>query len=270
MTDWDDFDYPEPDLEREPDKYEIEAHERLQVFFETNDAAVFFGNQLAVRNEDDFFHWVTHRAIGDLIEEGVVKTESRKLASGSDIKLLWHRRHRYYKRDAARLAALVEEYGSPNMCAAIGLHGEQMVLGGFARREFVMRGHHTKKYRDREWTKTSHNLDFVFERDGIGYGVEVKNTLSYMDHEEFGTKIELAKHLGLLPVFAVRMLPKSWMKELIDQGGYGMILKYQLYPWTHAELARRVAKELGLPVDAPRALADGTMDRFMVWHWKKL
>jgi hypothetical protein len=47
-----------------------------------------------------------------------------------------------------------------------------------------------------------------------------------------------------------------------------MILKYQLYPWTHVDLAKRVASELGLPVDAPRALSDGTMDRFMNWHEK--
>lgn len=40
-----------------------------------------------------------------------------------------------------------------------------------------------------------------------------------------------------------------------------MILKYQLYPWTHAELARRVARELTLPVDAPKSLAEGTMNR---------
>ena len=130
-----------------------------------------------------------------------------------------------------------------------------MILEGFARREFVMKGRNTRKYREREWTETDHNLDFVFERDGLAYGVEVKNTLSYMDSEEFSIKMALAEHLGIVPVFAARMLPKSWMNELIDRGGYGMILKYQLYPWGHADLAKRVAKELRLPVDSPRALA---------------
>lgn len=33
-----------------------------------------------------------------------------------------------------------------------------------------------------------------------------------------------------------------------------LVLKWQLYPWTHRELARRVQTELGLPVDSPRAL----------------
>jgi hypothetical protein len=66
------------------------------------------------------------------------------------------------------------------------------------------------------------------------------------------------------------MLPKSWINDVIRQGGYAMILGYQLYPWAHLDLARRVAKELGIPVDAPKALGDGTMEKFLRWHRKKL
>ena len=199
-----------------------------------------------------------------------MRTENRKLAIGSELKLLWHRSNRYYKRGAKRLVELVNEYGSPNMCGAIGLHGEQMILGGFARKQFILRDHNTRTYADKQWTKSEHNLDFIFERDGLAYGVEVKNTLSYMEEAEFQTKMEMCGHLGITPVFAVRMLPKSWINELIMRGGYAMILKFQLYPWTHTELARRVRDELGLPVDAPRKLRDGTIDRFVNWHARKL
>ena len=76
--------------------------------------------------------------------------------------------------------------------------------------------------------------------------------------------------LNIKPVFAVRFLPKNWINDIISAGGYAMILKYQLYPWTHAALAKRVARELELPVDSPRALADGTMDRFVRWHLKNV
>src|SRR6185436_11610183 len=106
-----------------------------------------------------------------LLAADVIKSESRKLATGSVIKLLWHKRYRYYKRDAARVVDLVDEYGSPNMCAAIGLHGEQMILGGFARRQFVMRDHNTRSFGERQWVETDHNFDFIFERDGRAYGV---------------------------------------------------------------------------------------------------
>jgi hypothetical protein len=163
MVDWDDFDCEEPALEREPDEYEVSARNTLEEFFEANPSDVFFGNQLAVQNEDRFFHWITYR----------------------------------------------DEYGSPNICAAMGLHGEQMILAGFARKQFVMRDHNTRRFRDRKWTETEHNLDFIFERDGRAY-------------------------------------------------------------WTHIELARRVARELTLPVDAPKALAEGTMNRFEAWHQRRL
>lgn len=265
MVDWDDFGY-EPEVEREADAYEASAVVTLDRFFEENDANVFFGNQLAVQNERTFFHWITHRAIAHLIGAGLLLSETRQLSSGSSIKLVWNRRYRYYKRDAKRVTDIVEEYGSPMMCEAIGLNGEQLVLEGFARREFVMRGRHTRRYRDAEWTETNHNLDFIFERDGRAYGIEVKNTLSYMPQEEFRIKIRLCKHLGIIPVFAARMLPKSWVSDLIAAGGYAMIMGYQLYPWTHAALAKRVARELNLPVDAPKALADGTMTKFETWH----
>jgi|SRR6266850_41948 hypothetical protein len=269
MSEHDDFAF-ELREHRGPDSYESSARDVLREFFESNDSQVFFGNQLAIRNEDLFFHWITYRALSDLVEEGLLKSERRGLAIGSELKLFWHRRHRYYRRDASRVVQLVNEYGSPNMCAAVGLHGEQMILGGFARRQFVLRDHSARAYGDRKWEETEHNLDFIFERDGVAYGVEVKNTLSYMDEDEFQIKIRMCEHLGIVPVFAVRMLPKSWTIELIKRGGYAMILKYQLYPWSHLDLAKRVASELGLPVDAPRKLKDGTIDKFVNWHSKKL
>ncbi len=268
MTHWDDFGYE--DTGREPDTYQISVRERLRDHFEQNDTAVFFGGQLAVQNEDVFFHWITHRAISDLISEGIVLSERRKLVWGNEIKLLWHRRNRYYRRDAKRVVSLVEEYGDPAICDALGWHGEQMILAGFASRQFIQRGRNTRTFGDREWTDTKHNLDFIFERDGKAYGIEVKNTLSYMDQAEFDIKIKICTHLGITPVFCARMLPKVWIHELAARGGYAMILKYQLYPWTHTELAQRVSKGLGLPVDAPRALKDGTMDRFERWLRRRL
>ncbi len=194
--------------------------------------------------------------------------ETRSLKTGGSINLLWHRGYRFYRRSARRLVTLVDEYADPNIGGVVGLHGEMMILEGFARYQFVMRGRHTNQFEGRSWTKTNHNLDFIFERDHKAYGVEVKNTLGYIDRKEFATKIEMCQHLGLHPLFAVRMLPRTWIHELNTAAGYAMILKHQLYPWTHKELAKRVAKELGLPVDAPKALYDGTMNRFLDWHQK--
>jgi len=164
----------------------------------------------------------------------------------------------------------VEEYSDPNIGGSLGLQGEALVLEGFARSQFVMRNRDARSYGEQSWIETEHDLDFIFERDNRVYGVEVKNTLRYIDYTEFRTKINMCQALGITPVFAVRMLPKSWIHELNTLGGFALILKYQLYPWAHRDLARRVRTELGLPVDAPRVLEDGTMARFLRWHQRQL
>jgi hypothetical protein len=260
-------DYYDWDGERAgEDSYEQDVREKLIELFERNRKKVFFSRQLEVRLEDDYFHWITNRAIRALIADGLVKEETRPLRSAGEIHLLWHPSFRYYKREAAKLVKLVEEYSHPNIAGAIGLHGESMVLEGFARHEFVMKGRNTQSYGCKDWTKSGHNLDFIFVRDDIAYGVEVKNTLGYMEQEELRTKIEMCRWLDIRPVFVARMLPRTWINEVIQSGGFALILKYQLYPWTHKDIATRVSKSLGLPVDAPKALAEGTMRRFLRWH----
>lgn len=182
--------------------------------------------------------------------------------------MFWHHSYRYYRRDAARVVSLLNEYADPNIGGALGLQGELLVLEGLARQQFLMLGRETRRYGSKEWNRTEHDLDFVFVRDGIGYGVEVKNTLGYMDHNELLIKIEMCQHLGPRPLFAVRMLPKTWINEVIQVGGFALIMKYQLYPWAHRDLARRVRDTFGLPVDAPRSLQEGTINRFLRWHLK--
>lgn len=263
-------DYDEDLQVRLPDPEQTNAREFLKVFFDDHREEVFFSRQIEVQNEHKYFHWVTNRALRDLVDQEMILTETRELKNGGSIKLLWHKSYRYFRRTAARLIELVEDYSDPNIGAALGLHGETMILEGFARSEFVMKGRHTHKYAGREWTKSEHNLDFIFERDSVAYGVEVKNTLGYMEYKEFSLKMNLCEFLNIRPVFVVRMIPKSWIKELISAGGFALIFKYQLYPWSHRELAKRVADQLNLPVDAPRTLEEGTMARFLRWHEKQL
>lgn len=264
---FEDFDWEDARAAEEvADPAETSARAALGDFFERNARQVYFSRQLEVQNEGQYFHWITNRAIRDLGAEGAILSEKRSLNCGGTIKLVWNKSFRYYKRAAARLVDLVNEYSAPNIGAALGLQGEALVLDGFASIECLMKGRNTNKYGGQVWTQSDHELDFIFERDGRAYGVEVKNMLGYMDRTEFETKIRMCAKLGIRPVFAARMLPKSWINDLITEGGFALIMKYQLYPWAHRDLGRRVGTELGLPVDAPRRLAEGTMARFLRWH----
>jgi len=270
VSGYDDFEPERPEEERPPDPRETDALEDLTAFFKEHREQVFFSRQLEVQNEGKYFHWITNRALRELKGQGLLQGETRPLSTGGSINLLWPRGYRFHRRSAAKLVRLVEEYADPNIGGVLGLHGETMVLEGFARSKFVMQGRHTRTFGGKTWEASEQNLDFIFERDGLAYGIEVKNTLGYMERKEFEDKIELCRFLRLTPLFAVRMMPKTWINDLNEAGGFALILKYQLYPWTHKELARRVAHELGLPVDAPRALLEGTMRRFLDWHEEKL
>jgi hypothetical protein len=262
--------YDTPERYYAEDTYHINAIEDLENFFDENSNDVFFSRQIEIQKEDIYFHWITNRAIRELVDKGRIKTERRALKTGGNIHLMWHRNYRYYRRKAKEAIDLVEEYTDPNIGAALGLHAEMMVLEGFARLQFVMNGRNVRKFSGKEWKKSDHELDFIFERDGLAYGVEVKNKLGYMDYEELKTKVGLCKHLGIRPIFVVRMIPKSWVYEVSLAGGFALILKYQLYPWTHRDLAKKIAEKLKIPVDAPRSISEGTMERFLKWHMKNM
>lgn len=75
----------------------------------------------------------------------MILSERRNLQSGGTIKLLWNKKFRYHKREAANLVELVNEYSAPNIGAALGLQGEALILEGFASIEFVMKGRATRK-----------------------------------------------------------------------------------------------------------------------------
>jgi hypothetical protein len=247
------------------DTEEAKARARLMAHFVDHPEEVFYSRQLEVIFEREYFHWVTNRAVRALVAEGFLGTESRRLSIGSEIKLVWNKKFRFYKRAATDVFDLVDRYSSSATDGTLGMQGEHLVLAAFARRQFLLIGEETKAFREKTWTQSGHDLDFIFEKDGVGYGIEVKNTLGYMDVGEFVTKIRLARFIGVKPVFAVRMIPKTWTEVLIRSGGYAMIMGFQFYPWTHKDLADTIRDQLSLPVDTPKKIELGTMQRFEKW-----
>ena len=239
------FDHEVESSLRDHDPVEKGAVVALEKFFSEHRDQVFYGKQLEVLFETTFFHWVTNRAYRELIGRGLVREDSRTLPLGVTVRIMWDRRYRYPRRAIDHLAALIDEYMQSDFSRALGHNGELLVGAGFADRQFVQRGRETRSYSAETWTESEHDLDFIFARDGVAYGIEVKNTLGYMDQDEFELKRRLCEAIGVRPVFAVRMLPKSWINELRMAGGYAMILQWQLYPLSHLALARSRSRRAG-------------------------
>jgi hypothetical protein len=272
------YDYDEEYLpEEEPEEEEVErprdpktdeAKEKVRELIEKDRDRVFYQRQIEVLLEKELFHWITVRALVELSEEGAVKTELVPFGSrGAKIRFFWHPGRRYWRREAGRIGKLVLEFS--RLGRSIGMHGETMFDAALPRFGFMPTGWNVREYKGKKWTETGHDLDRVFERDGIAYGAEIKNRLDYIPREDMYLKMEICKVLGLKPLFIVRMAPKSYIEEVRLEGGFTLVFKYQLYPQGHEELVERVREELGLPVDCPTRIYDGTVLRFLHWQGRE-
>lgn len=268
MTDFEEYS-GELDGERLPDLTAQAARQEIASFFDENRTGVFSSRQIEVRFEQKYFHWITHRVLADLADSGFLSIERTTLKGDVPLNVFWHKSNRYTRRPLRELLELIQRYSDPDFTAALGNTGELLVSDGFSRFGFLQRGRETRAFAGRQWQKTEHNLDFIFERDGRVYGVEVKNTLPYINDRELRLKMELCAYIGVLPLFVVRAMPQTWIMEVARAGGFTLVLRHHLYPLSHKALAREIRDKLGLPVDAPRALYDGTMQRFERWHNRK-
>jgi len=250
------------------------AKSDLKKFFEQESESVFYQRQLQVMFEAKYFHWITVRALSELVQEGVLVTEILPLpgsgtASGT-ITFYRSTAYRYWKRDAEEIVKLVSRYSESSFTYALGAHGETMFDAALPTGGFMPTGWKVRARGTTEWTETKHDLDRVFERDGVAYGAEVKNTLGYIEKEELEIKVKMCKHLGLRPLFIVRMAPKSYVNFVEEAGGFTLIFKYQLYPFGQKAFADEVRARLRLPTDSPTRIEDGTVKRLLDWHLKKL
>jgi len=277
-VDWDD-DPLEPDSLEEPsaqprDPVIDRAKSELRAFVLSQPAKVFYQRQLQVIFEGRFFHWITSRALSELAAEGTLRSESLTLPQSETLsgRIVIYRspRHRYWRRGAREIIRLVSRFSKPEFTWALGTQGELMFDAGLPTVGFMPQGSSLRSYKGLEWTETSHDLDRVYERDGIAYGAEIKNTLGYIEKDELEVKVKMCKALGLRPLFIVRMAPKSYVNFVAEEGGFTLIFKYQLYPFGQKAFADEIREKLGLPTDSPARIADGTLKRFLDWHIRTL
>jgi hypothetical protein len=271
---WDPPDYEpdyEPDIREEEgarprDAVVDQAKDEIREFFDRERAGVFYKQQLEVIFESKYFHWVTSRALSELAAEGHIAVE-REVLPGTGIITFYHANtHRYWKRQAQEVIGIVAKFSAPAFTAGLGAQGELMFDAALASAGFLPTARKVRSHAGRVWNETEHDLDRVYERDGIAYGAEIKNTLKYIPRDELTVKLRMCKHLGLRPLFIVRMAAKSYINEVRLAGGFTLVFKFQLYPFGQKPFADAVREALRLPVDCPARIADGTVQRFLNWH----
>lgn len=270
MSDYDDHDdYEEEERPRDPAI--DQAIERVRTFFDAAPQRLFYSTQIETSLEREFFHWITGKALLELGNATEIKRIAVPLVGpGQTVNFYANRKHRYIQRQLKTTLELLSRIFDPEFTHAVGRHGELMFDAALGRNGFRAEATNTKSWNDKTWQETNHNLDRIITRDGIAYGVEVKNTQNYIQHGELRTKIRLCHHLGVTPLFIMRFAPKSYMHELQQSGGFGLLFEEQIYPWGHNSLLTEVRDRLGLKVQCPRDVKEGDMQRLVKWHAKRL
>jgi len=245
-----------------------ETKEKLIGFFNTRKSDVFYLRQLEVYFEKEFFHWITAKAVSELIEEGRLREYKTPLQKGITLRFIFHKSHRYYKRQVKKKVEVVREFSGSRIARAYGEQAEILFSNALMKRGFVIEGEDANEFRGKKWTKTEHNLDFIISKDNVVYGCEVKNKLEYIPNDELNIKLDMCNYLGIRPLFIMRYAPKTYINQIYGQGGFSLIFETQIYPLGHEQLVEKIKKILELPADCPRAIPKGIIDRFMKWHKK--
>ena len=211
-----------------PDSYFIEAQRQIREIYERDRQSVYYVRQMQIKFEKYYFHWIKYNALVGLREIGYLTDITIKRETGTSTRYFIHKSNRYPKRRIGKMEKLIEEYSDDTITRSCGHRAEDLFCNGLALKGFVPKDKKVSSYGGVKWEKSGHDLDFVFEKDGVAYGCEIKNTLGYIEKEELLTKLDMCEHLRLKPLFIMRGSPKTYNKMIIDKGGFALIFESQI------------------------------------------
>lgn len=217
----------------------------------------FHRKQLEVLFEGRYFHWLTDRVVNELIAEGVLKEERRKTAH-----FVYRSDLRYTKRAIAVREALIRRYSDPAITKGIGDYAELLFGFMFEVCGFKIVGRNTNELGGRKWTESNHDLDFIVRREGEVFGVEIKNTLPYMEKDEFELKLRMCSSLGVTPLWILRNAPDPQFRQMKDSGGSILIFKTQIYPPAQEPLVKSIWENMRLPVSVRKEIPPKVISTF--------
>jgi len=194
MTYEDEFDESPEDyyeLSYKADSYFLRAQEDIKELYENDRESVYYIRQIQVKFEKKYYHWITNNAIIGLYKMGYLRDIRIPREAGTSTRYFVHRSNRYAKRKISKLERVIEEYSQDHITRSCGHRAEDLFFKGLAMRGFMPVAEKVRELNGKKWEKTGHDLDFVFERDNIQYGCEIKNTFGYIDKETLQRKLEM-------------------------------------------------------------------------------
>lgn len=126
-----------------------------------------------------------------------------------------------------------------------GFYAQNLWLEAFRDRGFNILEENTNEFEDKK-ASIEGDIDFIADKDGLRFGVEVKNGFAYPS--DIKDKFRIAAELGVIPFIVVRRLPYKMRKWITDNGG--LILPYGdgIYPFDCEDKTNECKDDLGLPI----------------------
>jgi hypothetical protein len=173
----------------------IDAAQRhsTKSFFKTrrNEKPFFYVMQLEVMFERKHYHWITYKAIDELVDEGSLADDIKPLIQEDEprpgspkVRFIFHPSCRSTTRQINRKLTLIRRFSAEDVSRGAGRFAGILFSRGLMMNGFTYVGENLREYRDRKWTISNSDLDYLFERDDRAYGCKIKNRFGYMKRDE--------------------------------------------------------------------------------------
>jgi len=237
-----------------------------------NKDSVFYKRQVEVIFEDAYPHDVTGKAIKGLLAEGFLKAERRFVGKGKDVPIIFvcKQSRRYTALEIRERIEIVDRFSDDEVNKGVGKYAEILFAHMLEKNQFQVVDRHTKSFRGKTCKKSRKNLDFIVEKDGVSYGMEVKNTFDYMPQDEFEEKLDMCQFLGLLPVFPLRYPSPQQFELMGEVDGLALAFKTRFFPPGNQKLVTAIWNHFRLPVSIWEDILPSTEAIFLSYHHRQL
>ncbi|GAI31538.1 unnamed protein product, partial [marine sediment metagenome] len=232
--------------------------------------SVFYKKQIQVIFEDEYPHDVTGKAVNELIEGKFLKAEPRAFGRNMHVIFVYRHNVRYTAMAIKMKTKILERFSADEVNDGVGKYAEILFGHMFKINQFKIIDRNINTFRGKVWTKSDKDLDFIIEKDGISYGVEIKNRFDYMKQDEFEEKLEMCQFLGLLPVFPIRCPSEQQYAQMKDCDGLALKFKTRIFPPGFQGLVTDIWNNFRLPVNIWEEIRPPVEAVFLNYHHRNL
>jgi hypothetical protein len=246
-------------------RYDVEAEKAIVDLLKQTKVA--FKSEIRYRLEKRFpYHTVTDYAV-DRLAKGVSYTGLSIIRQGlpgrpkirvpREAKAFFHLPGISYRevlplmRQKALLSAFISSVASH-----AGFWAQELWKRAFESLGYnVVSDQDVREFRGKT-TSINNTIDFIVEKKGVLFGVEVKNDLTHPT--DLDKKFQVAVELDVIPVFVVRHVTPTAYKNIKRYGGLVKIYETSIFPTAYIETVDKCRRVLGYPIIALDEISEKT------------